>query len=145
MFTRLFLSCLSQLLVGWKRTRKGWCQASQEDSSRQHSGYYKARYPSSGTSWRCEAYLRSHLRRDPWCLEDLPRKCGYRLSRGCFSAHIDQVIRDSVTYTEHAKRKTVTALDVVYALKRSGRTLYGFGYVLLGFLTCNGLTLCQSA
>src|SRR6266699_6322312 len=37
-----------------------------------------------------------------------------------------QVIRDSVTYTEHAKRKTVTALDVVYALKRSGRTLYGF-------------------
>ena len=34
---------------------------------------------------------------------------------------------DSVTYTEHAKRKTVTALDVVYALKRQGRTLYGFG------------------
>ncbi len=41
--------------------------------------------------------------------------------------HVLQVIRDSVTYTEHAKRKTVTALDVVYALKRSGRTLYGFG------------------
>ncbi|KAK3748530.1 hypothetical protein QZH41_012376, partial [Actinostola sp. cb2023] len=37
------------------------------------------------------------------------------------------VIRDSVTYTEHAKRKTVTAMDVVYALKRQGRTLYGFG------------------
>ena len=37
------------------------------------------------------------------------------------------VIRDSVTYTEHSKRKTVTALDVVYALKRQGRTLYGFG------------------
>jgi histone H4 len=37
------------------------------------------------------------------------------------------VIRDSVTYTEHAKRKTVTSLDVVYALKRQGRTLYGFG------------------
>lgn len=43
------------------------------------------------------------------------------------SYHFCQVIRDSVTYTEHAKRKTVTALDVVYALKRSGRTLYGFG------------------
>jgi hypothetical protein len=28
------------------------------------------------------------------------------------------VIRDAVTYTEHAKRKTVTSLDVVYALKR---------------------------
>ncbi|POW03016.1 hypothetical protein PSHT_11863 [Puccinia striiformis] len=25
------------------------------------------------------------------------------------------------------KRKTVTSLDVVYALKRQGRTLYGFG------------------
>ena len=36
-------------------------------------------------------------------------------------------IRDAVTYTEHAKRKTVTAMDVVYALKRQGRTLYGFG------------------
>lgn len=58
------------------------------------------------------------------------------------------MIRDAVTYTgkrmihpfqssiivtymmmslEHAKRKTVTSLDVVYALKRQGRTLYGFG------------------
>jgi len=44
-----------------------------------------------------------------------------------FAQLVFQVIRDSVTYTEHAKRKTVTALDVVYALKRSGRTLYGFG------------------
>ena len=33
------------------------------------------------------------------------------------------IIRDSVTYTEHAKRKTVTSLDVVYALKRAGKTL----------------------
>jgi hypothetical protein len=32
------------------------------------------------------------------------------------------IIRDSVTYTEHAKRKTVTSLDVVYALKRAGKT-----------------------
>ena len=42
-------------------------------------------------------------------------------------AQLENVIRDSVTYTEHAKRKTVTSLDVVYALKRQGRTLYGFG------------------
>ena len=40
---------------------------------------------------------------------------------------LEGVIRDAVTYTEHAKRKTVTAMDVVYALKRQGRTLYGFG------------------
>jgi len=36
------------------------------------------------------------------------------------------VMRDAVTYTEHAKRKTVMATDVVFALKRQGRTLYGF-------------------
>lgn len=39
----------------------------------------------------------------------------------------ESAIRDSVTYTEHAKRKTVTALDVVHALKRQGIALYGFG------------------
>ena len=43
------------------------------------------------------------------------------------SISLENVIRDAVTYCEHAKRKTVTAMDVVYALKRQGRTLYGFG------------------
>ncbi|CAJ0837027.1 7270_t:CDS:2, partial [Entrophospora sp. SA101] len=33
---------------------------------------------------------------------------------------------DTVTYTEYARCKTVTSLDVVYALKRQGVTLYGF-------------------
>ena len=36
-------------------------------------------------------------------------------------------IMSASTYTEHARRKTVTAMDVVYALKRNGRQLYGFG------------------
>ncbi|PSN49893.1 Histone H4 type VIII, partial [Blattella germanica] len=40
---------------------------------------------------------------------------------------LENVIRDAVTYTEHAKRKTVTAMDVVYAFKRQRRTLYDFG------------------
>ncbi|XP_070569732.1 histone H4-like [Ptychodera flava] len=40
---------------------------------------------------------------------------------------LENVIRDAVTYSEHAKRKTVTALDVVHAIRRQGRTLYGFG------------------
>ncbi|CAM8889901.1 unnamed protein product [Rhodiola kirilowii] len=38
-----------------------------------------------------------------------------------------KIFLENVTYTEHARRKTVTAMDVVYALKRQGRTLYGFG------------------
>ena len=29
-----------------------------------------------------------------------------------------------MTYIEHARRKTATAMDVAYALKRQGRTLY---------------------
>jgi histone H4 len=37
------------------------------------------------------------------------------------------IIRDAVTYTEHARRKTVTVMDVVYALKHNGRTIYGYG------------------
>ena len=57
----------------------------------------------------------------------LENVCLFRPLLIAFSYLSVQVIRDSVTYTEHAKRKTVTALDVVYALKRSGRTLYGFG------------------
>ena len=51
----------------------------------------------------------------------------YEETRGVLKVFLENVIRDSVTYTEHAKRKTVTALDVVYALKRQGKTLYGFG------------------
>ena len=51
----------------------------------------------------------------------------YEETRHVLRGFLEGVIRDSVTYTEHAKRKTVTAMDVVYALKRQGRTLYGFG------------------
>src|ERR1700743_3832239 len=51
----------------------------------------------------------------------------YEETRGVLKVFLEHVIRDAVTYTEHARRKTVTALDVVYALKRQGRTLYGFG------------------
>jgi hypothetical protein len=47
--------------------------------------YYQASYPSSRTSWWCQAYLRSNVRRN----------------------FVENVIRDSVTYTEDAGRKTV--------------------------------------
>ncbi|XP_002738204.1 histone H4-like [Saccoglossus kowalevskii] len=51
----------------------------------------------------------------------------YEEIRGVLKVFLDNVLRDAVNYTKHAKRKTVTAIDVVYALKRQGRTLYGFG------------------
>jgi histone H4 len=42
----------------------------------------------------------------------------YEETRNFLRSFLEKVIRDSVTYTEYAKRKTVTAFDVVYALKR---------------------------
>ena len=51
----------------------------------------------------------------------------YEETRGVLKVFMENLIRDAVTYTEHAKRKTVTPMDVVFALKRQGRTLYGFG------------------
>jgi histone H4 len=51
----------------------------------------------------------------------------YKEARGLLFVFLENLVRDAVTYTEHARRKTVTALDVVYALKRQGRTVHGFG------------------
>ncbi|TFK00093.1 transmembrane protein 87A-like [Platysternon megacephalum] len=51
----------------------------------------------------------------------------YEETCGVLMVFLENMIHDAVTYTERAKRKTVTAMDVVYALKRQGRTLYGFG------------------
>ncbi|XP_065370941.1 uncharacterized protein LOC135963116 [Calliphora vicina] len=67
----------------------------------------------------------------------------YEETRGVLKVFLENVIRDAVTYTEHAKRKTVTAMDVVYALKRQGRTLYGFGgiyFLATAFLAAGFLT-----
>jgi histone H4 len=40
---------------------------------------------------------------------------------------LENILKDTVTYTEHAKRKTVSTMDVLHALKYQGRTLYGMG------------------
>ena len=39
---------------------------------------------------------------------------------------LNDVVRNSLLYAEHGKRKTVMTMDVLYALKRQGRTLYGY-------------------
>ncbi len=51
----------------------------------------------------------------------------YDDTRKVIHSWLDHVVRDAITYTEHARRKTVTSMDVVFALKRQGRTIYGFG------------------
>jgi histone H4 len=51
----------------------------------------------------------------------------YEETRGVIKEFLEKVLHDALTYTEHAHRKTISPIDIVYALKRSGRTLYGFG------------------
>ena len=51
----------------------------------------------------------------------------YSETRDILKEFLGKIVKDAVVYTQYAKRKTVTAADVVYALKRNGRTLYGFG------------------
>ena len=51
----------------------------------------------------------------------------YDETRGVLKVFLENVIRDAVLLCDHARRLTVTTLDVVHALKRQGRTLYGFG------------------
>mmetsp|Transcript_888 Transcript_888/g.1473 ORF Transcript_888/g.1473 Transcript_888/m.1473 type:complete len:105 (+) Transcript_888:1149-1463(+) len=51
----------------------------------------------------------------------------YEETRKVLKVFLETVVKDAITYTEHSRRKTVTAMDVIYALKRQRRTLYGFG------------------
>ena len=51
----------------------------------------------------------------------------YKDSRSALRNFLRTVIQDTVEYTAYAKRKTVSVMDVVHALKRQGCTLYGHG------------------
>jgi histone H4 len=49
----------------------------------------------------------------------------YEEIRGGLRVYLEDVIGAAVLYTAHARRRTVTALDIVHALKRvKGTTLY---------------------
>ena len=50
----------------------------------------------------------------------------YEETRCILREFLQNQIMSAATYAEHARRKTITAMDVVYALKRNGRRLYGF-------------------
>lgn len=39
---------------------------------------------------------------------------------------LDKVLADGSKYAEHAHRRTITVMDIMYALKRNGQTLYGY-------------------
>jgi len=50
----------------------------------------------------------------------------YEEVRKTLKGFVEAVVRDATAYTEHSKRKTVTALDVVNALRKRGKTIYGY-------------------
>jgi histone H4 len=64
----------------------------------------------------------------------------YEETRGVLKIFLENVIRDSVTYAEHARRKTVTAMDIVHPLRiwRLGvLTVISYG-CSLQILLCRG-------
>ncbi|ODQ54965.1 histone-fold-containing protein [Saitoella complicata NRRL Y-17804] len=46
--------------------------------------------------------------------------------RGAMRDFLQGVLHDCCAFLEHANRKTVVVKDVIYALKRRGRPIYGF-------------------
>ena len=51
----------------------------------------------------------------------------YDETRDFVDYFLGRVVKDAAVYCEYAKRKTITAMDVILALKKSGRTIYGYG------------------
>uniref|UniRef100_UPI00358E1BF8 histone H4-like n=1 Tax=Myxine glutinosa TaxID=7769 RepID=UPI00358E1BF8 len=67
----------------------------------------------------------------------------YEETRGVLKVFLENVICDAVTSTEHAKRKTVTAMEVVYALKRQGR-MYALRFRWLNILEVVLINSCNN-
>ncbi len=51
----------------------------------------------------------------------------YEDTRFVLKLFLQNVIRDVLIYIDYRRRFFISATDVVYALKRHGHTLYGFG------------------
>ncbi|TPP49827.1 Core histone H2A/H2B/H3/H4 family protein [Leishmania donovani] len=50
----------------------------------------------------------------------------YEEVRRVLKAYLEDIVRCSTAYTEYARKKTVTACDVVNALRKKGHILYGY-------------------
>ena len=47
--------------------------------------------------------------------------------RGTLKMFLEKVIPGAATYAQYGKRNTIKTMDVLYALKKQGHTLYGYG------------------
>ncbi|KAJ7137517.1 hypothetical protein C8R43DRAFT_607901 [Mycena crocata] len=50
----------------------------------------------------------------------------YEESRGCLSIYLRSLVGQTILYTMHNDRTTVTAGDVAHALQHAGTQIYGF-------------------
>ena len=50
----------------------------------------------------------------------------YEESRGVLKVFVEEIVKDVITFCEYKRRKTVTPVDVIFALKQHGRAVYGF-------------------
>ncbi|KAK6827946.1 hypothetical protein PG987_011287 [Apiospora arundinis] len=50
----------------------------------------------------------------------------YQETRGALRSYVEMVLRDATTYCEYRKAKTITLNDVLHALRRHGRPVWGF-------------------
>jgi len=46
--------------------------------------------------------------------------------RSAMHKFVKGLVDDACTYAEHGKRTTVTAMDVIHALRKRGHNLYGY-------------------
>jgi histone H4 len=50
----------------------------------------------------------------------------YDETRAVLKVFVHALVQDAFVYMQHAHRKTISTTDVLFALKRQGRTQYGF-------------------
>ena len=50
----------------------------------------------------------------------------YELSRGVMKQFLEAIVKDAILFTQYNHRRTVTPIDIVFALKQHGRNVYGF-------------------
>lgn len=50
----------------------------------------------------------------------------YAETRDFVDYFLNTIVKDAAVVCENSKRRTITAMDVMYALKKCGRTIFGF-------------------
>ena len=89
----------------------------------------------SGSGKRVKKVLRSNAQNvSQGSIRRLARRGGVKRIAGPVHGEVrdvlrrfaEGVVRDATAYTEHGKRRTVSVGDIVQALRKRGRALYGY-------------------